>query len=65
MASLVKITTRFTDAEEIALISCAVSLGIVDRNGKAKVSTFIKHAIKSNTVYKNKLISINKLMEKK
>lgn len=57
--NLNKVSTRFSDKEFIALIQCAYDCGLVDRNGKPKVSTFIRHALKSNQVYKKKLILLN------
>ena len=57
--NLNKITVRFSDKELIALIHCAVQCGMVDKNGKPKVSTFIRHGLKSNQVYKKKLILLN------
>lgn len=61
--NLNKITVRFGDKELIALINCAVQCGMVDRNGKPKVSTFIRHALKSNQVYKKQLQFTNNLGE--
>jgi hypothetical protein len=61
MPNLNKISTRFSDKEMLALTSSAVKVGLIDRNGKPKISTFIRLALKSNTIFKNNLISINKL----
>ena len=60
-----KITVRFNKRELLALQSCADEMGFVDRNGKPKISTFIRHAIKSSTVYKNKLLFISKQLKEK
>ena len=57
--NLNKITVRFSDKELVALIQCATEHGMVDKNGKPKVSTFIRHALKSNQVYKKKLTLLN------
>ena len=60
-----KITVRFPDEEILALTSSAVELGIVDHNGKPKISTFIKVALYSNQLYKNKLTNIKQLIKEK
>lgn len=65
MASIVRITTRFNEIEELALMSCAMELGIVDRNGKPKISTFIRVALNSNQLYKTKLKTITNYLEEK
>ena len=65
MPNLVKITTRFSDEELLALASSATELGLVDRNGKPKISTFIRVAMNSNQLYKKNLIFINKLLGEK
>ena len=60
-----RITVRFSDVELLALISCATKLGFVDRNGKPKISTFIRRAIKSNRFYKSKLRLIKQNLKEK
>lgn len=65
MPNLNKISTRFSDKELLALTSCAAKLGLVDRNGKPKISTFIRFALKSNTAYKTKLQTIINISKEK
>jgi hypothetical protein len=65
MPNLVKITTRFSDEELLALASSATELGLVDRNGKPKISTFIRVAINSNRLYKKNITSIIKTLGEK
>lgn len=62
MPNLVKITTRFNDKELLALASSATELGLVDRNGKPKISTFIRVAVNSNRLYKKNRTFINKTL---
>ena len=65
MPDMERISVRFPDDQILALTASAVKLGLVDRNGKPKISTFIRGAMMSNKIFKNKLISIRKLLKEK
>ena len=56
MPEMEKLTVRIPDDYLLALSSSAVELGYVDRNGKPKLSTFIKVALMSNKIFKTNLL---------
>ena len=65
MPDMDRISVRFPYDQILALTASAVKLGLVDRNGKPKISTFIRGAMMSNKIFKTKLISIRKLLKEK
>lgn len=65
MPEMKRITVRFPDEEILAMTSMATELGLVDCNGKPKLSTFVRMAMYSNRAYKKKLTNILKLLKEK
>lgn len=63
MPEMKRITVRFPDEEILAITASAAKLGMVDRNGKPLLSTFIRRAIRSNKIYKTKLTNIRKILK--